>query len=375
MKTLQRIALLLGALLLAPWAQAQIVNFDTVCPAPPCAVGTLYASAGLAFNPATTAIVAAGTDGLTGTNGGSYLYVATLPNQLQITLARPATFFLLRISRSNQSSGVVTMTINWSLGGTPIGSTQFPLSTVNSWATVSRQIPGTFDTVTLTPSGAASMAFGIDDLEIGGNCFGFADVQPTDSFCSSTEWLGNRGITLGCAVGAYCPVDGVTRAQMALFMNRLGTALTPIYFTSTDTARTGASLAANPTLCQTPDYLVLNYPRRATVSGFLNASNSSTEQGIVVQTVYSTDAGATWNRIGKDVTAYLTNTPSIYEASVPLGGVNPVSLGVGRIFRFGVGVSWNPGRGTAGTADLACNISVRVEANNGSVAPYDAAGD
>ena len=57
---------------------------------------------------------------------------------------------------------------------------------------------------------------------------GFNDVQDTDNLCNSTQWLKNRGLSLGCGAGLnYCPNDAVTRAAMALFLNRTGVALTP----------------------------------------------------------------------------------------------------------------------------------------------------
>ncbi len=56
----------------------------------------------------------------------------------------------------------------------------------------------------------------------GQNCAGFGDVFVTDGFCTAVAWMKTRGITLGCPGGNYCPKDTVTRAQMALFMYRLG---------------------------------------------------------------------------------------------------------------------------------------------------------
>lgn len=57
-------------------------------------------------------------------------------------------------------------------------------------------------------------------------CAGFTDVDDTSPahapFCANVEWIRNRGITLGCAPGLYCPDDPVTRLQMAAFLNRLG---------------------------------------------------------------------------------------------------------------------------------------------------------
>ena len=54
------------------------------------------------------------------------------------------------------------------------------------------------------------------------NCAPFTDVPATSSFCTSIQWMYNRSITLGCATGAYCPLQLVTREQMAAFMFRLG---------------------------------------------------------------------------------------------------------------------------------------------------------
>ncbi|MEO8976037.1 MAG: hypothetical protein ABI552_09815, partial [Casimicrobiaceae bacterium] len=52
----------------------------------------------------------------------------------------------------------------------------------------------------------------------------FTDVPDVASFCTNTQWLKNRAVTLGCGTGStYCPDETLTRAQMALFMNRLGT--------------------------------------------------------------------------------------------------------------------------------------------------------
>ncbi len=53
-------------------------------------------------------------------------------------------------------------------------------------------------------------------------CTPFTDVAAGDGFCSSIQWMHNRGITLGCTASQYCPADPVRRDQMAAFMFRLG---------------------------------------------------------------------------------------------------------------------------------------------------------
>lgn len=53
-------------------------------------------------------------------------------------------------------------------------------------------------------------------------CAGFNDVDTSDSYCSAVKYLKDRSITLGCTATAYCPDAFVSRAQMALFLERLG---------------------------------------------------------------------------------------------------------------------------------------------------------
>ena len=108
--------------------------------------------------------------------------------------------------------------------------------------------------VSLVLSSAALPAFGQ-------NCAGFGDVFVTDGFCTAVAWMKTRGITLGCPGGNYCPKDTVTRAQMALFMYRLGhrndvlwVAPTGGDYTSIPAAidAAAASLPASPTNSCTP---------------------------------------------------------------------------------------------------------------------------
>ena len=53
-------------------------------------------------------------------------------------------------------------------------------------------------------------------------CAPFTDVAAADGFCTSIQWMFNRGITLGCTSDQYCPAGTVRRDQMAAFMFRLG---------------------------------------------------------------------------------------------------------------------------------------------------------
>lgn len=60
----------------------------------------------------------------------------------------------------------------------------------------------------------------------------FVDVAASHAFCTYVTWMAQNNVTLGCRIidastREYCPADGVTRLQMAAFMNRLGDALFP----------------------------------------------------------------------------------------------------------------------------------------------------
>ena len=116
----------------------------------------------------------------------------------------------------------------------------------------------------------------------------FTDVLTTDSFCSNAEWLKNRGVTLGCTATGYCPFDFVTRAQMALFMNRLADAilLPPLTVEESFGAKTITfSLLSNPMCVVTvPD---ANYPRTFSITGNVRLYSDSGQHDVRVTVVPS----------------------------------------------------------------------------------------
>jgi hypothetical protein len=54
----------------------------------------------------------------------------------------------------------------------------------------------------------------------------FSDVPPSHYFYADVQAIAEKGVTLGCGNGKFCPDRYVTRGQMAAFLNRLG-ALAP----------------------------------------------------------------------------------------------------------------------------------------------------
>jgi hypothetical protein len=50
----------------------------------------------------------------------------------------------------------------------------------------------------------------------------FSDVPTSSPYHGDIDALFDSGVTTGCGGGKYCPKEGVTREQMAAFLNRLG---------------------------------------------------------------------------------------------------------------------------------------------------------
>jgi hypothetical protein len=93
-------------------------------------------------------------------------------------------------------------------------------------------------------------ALGIVSSAQAAPCAGFADVDDSSQFCANVAWMKNRGITLGCSAGLYCPDDPVTRLSMAAFISRLDRVLPPTVIDANGIAA-GPLLTFTETLAQT----------------------------------------------------------------------------------------------------------------------------
>lgn len=303
------------------------------------------------------------------TGGASYLSVATFPYQLSIVLARPATFVVMQVSRANTSSGTVTLAVTALRNGNPVSSGSLTLSTVNEWTQVSLSNAGGFDALLIDPDGGANQTFGVDGVQFSSNCYGFADVQPADSFCNAAEWLANRGVTLGCGAGQYCPGQNVTRAQMALFMQRLGNALTP-----TIVVGTGSSLGGT---FSTPSYLchmvhtVGASPQVASLQASVWSWNASALKQLDVWFHVSTNQGATWTNAGD----FYTPLAAVPGQVVGVVERARVALQPGRTYRFAVrvlnGAGYMPGS-SAAVAVTDCEARALIFNRTTDEAPFDA---
>ena len=124
-------------------------------------------------------------------------------------------------------------------------------------------------------------------------CAGFTDVEDSSFFCTNVDWLKNRAITLGCtSTTLFCPNDAVNRLQMAAFMNRLGTALTPVQL-RVDAAPGAIDLDANQVVCQTADFVAEGFPRTA-YADLRFSGNATSGVGLAADLVMSLDSGASW---------------------------------------------------------------------------------
>ena len=193
-------------------------------------------------------------------------------------------------------------------------------------------------------------------------CAGFNDVDTASGFCGNVEWIKNRKVTLGCTSPAeFCPNQFVTRLQMAAFMNRLGTALTPVVVRSELTS--GAiDLDLSPVVCATADQTIADFPRRVIV----DASVSGTSPGaldIAVRSVYSTDGGASWLPLAAGHSYAHVPASQWGQAS----DVGSVDLDVGPSVRFGIKVGRiGPG---GDLSDSRCLLRAQIGSRNGSASP------
>lgn len=216
-------------------------------------------------------------------------------------------------------------------------------------------------------------------------CAGFTDVDDSSGFCPNVEWLKNRSITLGCtSATTYCPTDAVTRLSMAAFMNRLGTALTPI--TIRKRVAAGAqNFSTLRTLCATdvpdgapagPGFTVTGFPRKAIVTALLNAFTLDTGgMNLEASVVYSIDNGATWVLSPRGDgfafgSLYANLTP---PDDISLRAHTVIDLAVGQTYQFAVQGRRTSSTGGGANANAYCEVHVEVVNRNSTTSPLDEA--
>ena len=194
----------------------------------------------------------------------------------------------------------------------------------------------------------------------------FPDVPTSAFYHNGVEWIFNRGITAGCGGGLYCPSNNVTRGEMAVFMQKLGIALTPVLLRGSGGGRT-LDPDALPIVCQTADYAVGAYPRQA----LFNPSVSVETAGAMAYFAairYSTNGGASWNYIiGVTGSAAGSGSGSGDWGTVAYSGF--MDLDPGTTYKFGIAVGRLSGIGVADINDYSCLLTVQVLNRNGTTSP------
>lgn len=194
----------------------------------------------------------------------------------------------------------------------------------------------------------------------------FTDVPQGANYCSDTEWLKNRAITLGCtSTTLYCPNDVVTRASMALFMQRLGTALSPeIIRVDAALGTIDPDLPAPNVVCQTADFTP-TYPRRTHVTTTFAGQAAGALQ-YQHDIFVSTNSGGSWNFITANINRSGTAAAQWISSSMDL----VFDMVPGTTYRFGLVI----GR-QAGTADFSaarCFMNLLIFNRTGTSSPLDA---
>jgi hypothetical protein len=222
--------------------------------------------------------------------------------------------------------------------------------------------------VSLLPAGQALAA----------PCSGFMDVQDTDFFCSSVDWLKNRQITLGCSIPPgvppgpdFCPNEPVLRSQMALFMDRLGTALTPS-FAVIEQGGLAVDLDVDTFSCVSGVYTITDFPRTAVLTAhfsglFAGAAN------------YSLTVRYNNNGNGTTFPGIITGNFEIAGASganwASASTTKRLDLDKGSTYQFAIRTFREPTLPLGGNdlLDSRCHLVVEIQNRRGSSSPFDAA--
>lgn len=204
------------------------------------------------------------------------------------------------------------------------------------------------------------------------DCAGFTDVSAASSFCPNVEWLKNRQITLGCTSPTlFCPGDAVPRLQMAAFLNRVGTALTPeIEFVDLSVGAVNIQASSTNYVCQSTPYPVTGFPRKAVVHA-LWWGNVDAPVTWSADLWYSTDGGTTWAFMSNLIPGILASAVGYTQATT--FAQTDLSVGLTYIFSIRIREYVLATGGTGNFTDGRCHMMVEIRNRNGTSSPLDAA--
>jgi hypothetical protein len=189
----------------------------------------------------------------------------------------------------------------------------------------------------------------------------FDDVDDTAIYRDAVEWLVNRAVTLGCGGNNYCPNNRVTRAQMAMFMQRLGTALSPTFIIR----NTSGITDANEVLCQTQSNYTPDFPQVAYINANFSMRGDGDGADFATRASYSDDSGTTFYDAPPQWSMGATAQANDYDVN-PNFGV--VELDPGTNYRFGVRVYTFAGTDCP-TCSYECSVIVEVLNRNPATSP------
>jgi hypothetical protein len=139
---------------------------------------------------------------------------------------------------------------------------------------------------------------------------------------------------------------------MALFMNRLGKALTPRYLYVEESL---ASLDpdANPIICQTASYTPA-FPQRARLEGVVSISPTAA-MSVAPDVMFSTNSGAAWSFVTNFGTAAGAQVAGLWFQAASHGNM---ALNANQAYMFGLLVARSDGLGTGGSATCHLNVTI-----------------
>lgn len=185
----------------------------------------------------------------------------------------------------------------------------------------------------------------------------FVDVSNSAIYCQAAQWLKARSITLGCTDTAhFCPDDAVTRAQMALFLNRMSLALEPDFEHVSQPFSVSSGFSS--VVCQTNPIAMGGFNHVATGNASIYLTGSGTGQAST-RLVYSVDDGSTWaNWASSAIPTTVSSNPTAASSTS-----SDALFGGSQTVVFGVEV------GNSSTALISggCEMRARIENYNGLI--------
>lgn len=195
----------------------------------------------------------------------------------------------------------------------------------------------------------------------------FTDVPTGASYHNAVEWIVNRNVTAGCAPGLYCPTDPVTRAQMALFMNRLSLALTPEVMHAHATSTGALDIDSSPRICQTTDFTP-TFPMQVAAIAWVSL-RAGGPMNAIVSLQRSINSGVSW----QDIDAASVAGASAVEEWASATDIHYSQLSPGTPVRFSISLSRHVG-GTADATDGRCALTALLINANPSESPLSVPG-